>query len=351
MGKTNLHELSGGWTSQSAAFGQILNPYNKTRVPGGSSGGSAAAVASRMAPLAIAADTFGSIRVPASFCGVVGLRPGFGRYPNAGIMSLTLDKFDQVGPLVRDVKDLVLFDEAVTGDPPLPTRPLSSLRVGISPAYFLSGLDVDVERVTLDAIDRLRRGGATVVSVDMPDVIWDSLATVSVLISYESRLSVAAYLEEYETGVAFSELVRRLGPRMRALFEKSPPPHAEYLTALRKRDQVRAEVAQYFAALALDVVLFPSTRTYAVPLGDPMEVEIRGVRVSIFQALGRNIALGSLASLPCLVLPAGVSSCGLPIGLEFVAPSGRDRELMAAGSALQTALGTVPLPLTPVDRS
>jgi Asp-tRNA(Asn)/Glu-tRNA(Gln) amidotransferase A subunit family amidase len=116
MGKTNLHELSYSWTSNNATFGSVRNPYDPQRIPGGSSGGSAAAVSARIAPLAIAEDTLGSIRVPASMCGLAGLRPSFGRYPDDGIMPLTVNKFDQVGPLARSVADLLLFDTAVTGE-------------------------------------------------------------------------------------------------------------------------------------------------------------------------------------------------------------------------------------------
>jgi Asp-tRNA(Asn)/Glu-tRNA(Gln) amidotransferase A subunit family amidase len=99
MGKTNLHELSYGWTSNNETFGSVHNPHDRSRIPGGSSGGSAAAVAARIAPLAIGEDTFGSIRVPATCCGLAGLRPTFSRYPDQGIMALTDNKFDQVGPL------------------------------------------------------------------------------------------------------------------------------------------------------------------------------------------------------------------------------------------------------------
>src|SRR6516162_6996585 len=116
MGKTNLHELSYGWTSNNATFGPVRNPYDQEHIPGGSSGGSGAAVAARIAPLAIAEDTLGSIRVPTSMCGLAGLRPTFGRYSDAGIMPLTIDKFDQVGPVARSVADLLLFDRAATGD-------------------------------------------------------------------------------------------------------------------------------------------------------------------------------------------------------------------------------------------
>ena len=114
MGKTNIHELSYGHTTNNLAFGPTRNPYDTSRVPGGSSGGSAAAVAAHMAPLAVAEDTFGSIRVPASFCGIAGLRPSVGRYPGAGVMPIT-PRWDTGGPLARTVADLILFDSVVTG--------------------------------------------------------------------------------------------------------------------------------------------------------------------------------------------------------------------------------------------
>jgi len=134
MGKTSIHELSYGWTSNNGVFGPVRNPYDPARVPGGSSGGSGAAVAARMAPLAVAEDTLGSIRVPATMCGLAGLRPSFGRYPGDGIMRLTDNKFDQVGPVARSVEDLALFDAVMTGDSsPLVPTPLQGVRIGISP--------------------------------------------------------------------------------------------------------------------------------------------------------------------------------------------------------------------------
>ena len=147
MGKTNLHELSLGWTSNNATFGAVHNPYDPERVPGGSSGGSAVAVAARMAPLAIAEDTLGSIRIPSTMCGLAGFRPTYGRYPDDGIMPLSNSKFDQVGPVARSVEDLALFDTAITGEAtPLSAVDLKGVRIGVAD-YFMSDLDPEVERV------------------------------------------------------------------------------------------------------------------------------------------------------------------------------------------------------------
>jgi Asp-tRNA(Asn)/Glu-tRNA(Gln) amidotransferase A subunit family amidase len=170
IGKTNLHELSSGWTSNNSIFGPVRNPYNRDHVPGGSSGGSGAAVSARIAPLAIAEDTLGCIRVPAAMCGIAGLRPTFGRYPDAGIMPLTGNKFDQVGALARSVADLSLFDRAVTGERgQITAASLQGVRIGISPEYFWSDLDPEVERVSNEALRKLSEAGATLVKAEIPE--------------------------------------------------------------------------------------------------------------------------------------------------------------------------------------
>src|SRR5271170_2726380 len=131
LGKTNLHELSFGWTSNNLAFGAVHNPYDAKRIPGGSSGGTAVAIATHMAPLGVAEDTEGSIRVPAAMCGITGFRPTTGRYPSTGVVPIT-GLFDQVGPHARTVADLALFDSVVTGDKtPLSPASLRGLKLGV----------------------------------------------------------------------------------------------------------------------------------------------------------------------------------------------------------------------------
>src|SRR5262245_34522790 len=213
MGKTNLHEISRGWTCNNGAFGAVMNPYDPTRIPGGSSGGSAVAVAARMAPLAIAEDTLGSIRIPASMCGVAGLRPTFGRYPGHGIMSLTTEKFDQVGPFARSVADLALFDTVISGErAPLAVRALAGARIGSSTEDFLTHADPDVERVMFAALARLGEAGATIVAAPLPPEMTDASAIATTLIAYENIASISAFLREHDTGVSFDTLVATLSP-------------------------------------------------------------------------------------------------------------------------------------------
>lgn len=346
MGKTNLHELSRGWTSNNGAFGAVRNPYNPGHVPGGSSGGSGVAVAARMAPLAVAEDTLGSIRVPASLCGIAGLRPTFGRYPGTGVMALTLDKFDQVGPLARSVADIALFDSVVTGDfLPIAARDLKHVRLGISRNYFLTGLDAQVERMTFEALERIRAAGATLAEVEPPDIVRQGLSIATTIIGYENIASISQYLQEQDTRLGFEQLLAQASPNIQSIYRmSSPPARAAYEAALQQRAQLRAAIQQYFDENAIDALVFPSTLAAAPTLGDNLEFDIGGERVSIRQVMGRNTALGSVASLAGLVLPAGLTAGGLPVGLEFVAAAGRDRALLSMGISLEAALGPMPPP-------
>jgi mandelamide amidase len=344
MGKTNLHELSRGYTSNNGAFGAVRNPHNIDHVPGGSSGGSGAAIAARIAPLAVAEDTLGSIRVPASMCGIAGLRPSYGRYSGQGIMSLTLDKFDQVGPLARSVGDLALFDSVVTGDfSAVATRSPGDVRLGIAPD-LLGGLDSEVERVIHQALQRLRGAGVSIVDVTLPATAQHALSAASIIIGYENMLSMSKYLREQGTGVSFEQLLDQMSPNLKIFYQTTAPPgHEVYELALRQRDALRADMQGFFAGQRIDALAFPPILVPPPPLGDNFELEVAGERMPIRKVMGRNTALGSVASLASLVLPAG-SVRGLPVGMEFAAASGADRRLLAVGRVLEGVLGSVAAP-------
>ena len=345
MGKTNLHELSRGWTSNNGAFGAVRNPYDPDRIPGGSSGGSGVAVAARMAPLAIAEDTWGSIRVPAALCGIAGLRPSFGRYPCAGIMPLTADKFDQVGPLARSVGDLALFDAVVTGDAtPLSVTPLSGVRIGISPDYFFAGLDTDVERIAMEALARLEAAGATLVWAEIPDAAQLAPRIAATIIGYENVAAIASFLETGTAGVSFPQLLAEMSPDILATYRQPAVTQNAYEWALQKRKQLQTAIGEYFEAHRIDVLAFPPVLVPAPLVGEDREIEIRGEKIPLGKVMGRNTALANCASLASLVLPAGLVSGGLPVGLEFDALPGRDRALLSLGLSLEGALGGIAAP-------
>jgi mandelamide amidase len=350
MGKTNIHELSYGWTSNNGVFGPVRNPYDTSRIPGGSSGGSGAAVAARIAPLAIAEDTLGSIRVPATMCGLAGLRPSYGRYPGDGIMPLTENKFDQVGPLARSVADLALFDAAVTGDAsPLAATPLKGVRIGVSPDYFLSGLDPEVERVTNEALRRLAAAGATLVWAEIPQSATQAMGATITIIVYETVPAISAFLEEQGTGLTFDQMLQQASEGTQGVMKAfalppNRPAQDVYESMLATRKQIREAIQRYFETQGIAALAFPPIMIPPPKIGEEAEVAIRGEKVPLYVAMARNTALGSCASMASLILPAGMSANGLPIGMEFAALNGSDRDLLSLGLSLEQALGPIPGP-------
>jgi len=343
MGKTNIHELSRSWTCNNGAFGPVLNPYDPTRIPGGSSGGSGVAVAARMAPIAVGEDTLGSIRVPATLCGVVGFRPTFGRYPGDGIMPLTFDRFDQAGPLARSVADVVLFDDVLTGETkPVSPKPLHTARIGLSD-FLLSTLHPDVERITNQAIDKLAAAGAVLVRAETPPGAREAFNIARAIIGFENTRSIAAFLRAQGIPFTFEEIVAQASPNVRDFYKVEYTAEA-HERALHDRETLSAALGRYFAEHRLDALLFPPVLMPALPLGDNAEVELLGKRVLLRYVMARNTALSSVARLASLTLPAGLTTDGLPVGVEMVALPGQDRELLALGMSVEKVLGKIPPP-------
>ena len=349
MGKTNLHELSLGATSNNLTFGAVHNPYDPVRVPGGSSGGSAVAVASRMAPLAVAEDTLGSIRIPSTMCGICGLRPTFGRYPDEGIMPLTEGKFDQVGPVARSVEDLALFDSVVTGDTSaLEAVPLQNVRLGV-PDFLLTDLDPEVDRVVSAAFERLRAAGVTLVRADVSDAVKASMQVALTIILYEVVAAISGFLDSQNTGVSFAQLLESAGADIQAILKTAAqapgrPARERYDAALAQRQQIKDDIAAYVARHDVAALVFPPVMIPPPKIGEDTIVPIAGKTIALLTAVSRGTSPGSCASLASLVLPTGMTSGGLPVGLEFDVLPGADRKLLALGLSLQKALGPIPPP-------
>jgi len=343
MGKTNLHELSLGWTSDNAAFGAVHNPYDTSRVPGGSSGGSAVAVAARMAPLAIAEDTLGSIRIPSTMCGICGLRPTYGRYPDDGIMPLTTSGFDQVGPLARTVEDLALFDSVVSGDgSPLPVVDLRGVRIGVAD-FFFANLDSEVERVAQEALDRLRDAGAIIVRAEVPDDVKAAAGAAFTINRFELQSAISGFLAEQGMRVSYDELVAQVGPNVQ-IFATPVPPKEVYDAMVAQRQKTRDAIRAHFESENIVALAFPPAMIPAQKIGENGSITVRGEQIPNTTTMGRNVSLSSCASLTSLVLPAGLTTSGLPVGLEFDARPGTDRMLLGLGVSLQRALGSIRAP-------
>jgi mandelamide amidase len=352
LGKTNLHELSYGWTSNNLAFGAVHNPYDASRIPGGSSGGTAAAVAARLAPLGIAEDTEGSIRVPAAFCGIVGFRPTTGRYSTRACVPIS-SLFDQTGPHARSTGDIRLFDSVLVPDPrPFDSKPLRGVRLGIVRDFWFAGLDTEVERITEAALSRLKEAGAVLVETPLPGIEHLVDLTTDQIQNHDVRLALARYLEEYGAGVTLDQLVAQASPDIRATFASDVMlGGANFISEHvyeAARDWYLPELRQiyrsYFEKSGVAAMVFPATRVPAPRIGEEFTLNIRGKSVPFDQAVARNIAPGSTAGIPGLVLPAGLTTDGLPVALEFDVPEREDRALLELGSSLERALGPLPAP-------
>ncbi len=351
MGKTNVHELSFGWTSNNLAFGAVHNPYDPTRIPGGSSGGTAAAVAARIAPLGVAEDTEGSIRVPAALCGIAGFRPTTGRYPTTGVVPIT-PLFDQIGPHARSVADLVLFDTVVAGAvEPLPVVSLRGTRLGIDRSFY-DALDPEVERITTAALKNLEAAGAVLVEMPVPELARLIGLTTAQVQLHDVAPSLIRYLAQYDTHVSFEDLMASMSPDIRQQFQsfvpEGSPIHVSEAAYDAARNQhlpeLRATLQRWFADTGAAAMVFPTTRIAATRIGeDP--VAIGGRQVAFSDAISRNIASGSTAGLPGLVLPTGLTRSGLPVSIELDGPSGSDRRLLAIGISIERELGELPPPL------
>jgi len=351
LGKANLHELSYGWSSNNHAFGAVHNPYDPTRVPGGSSGGSAAAVAARMAPLAIAADTEGSIRVPAALCGLYGFRPTTGRYSTLGAVPITA-QFDQVGPVARSMRDVVLFDSVIARDPASVQVPdLHGVRLAVCRAFFFGGLDPEVARLTDAALARLASAGVTIVEAELPGLDELVASVTDQVQEHDIRPGLIDYLQRYQTGVTFDQLVAQASDDIREAFSVYVLPGAPKFTtdAVYQRavsvllPQMRTLFRDAFARTRASAFVFPTTLVTAPRIGATM-LSVGGRSVSFDEAMSRNIAPGSTVGLPGLVMPVGIASDGLPVALEFDGPMASDRSLLGLGVALENLLGPVPGP-------
>ena len=352
LGKTNLHELSWGWTSNNYAFGSVHNPYDIKRIPGGSSGGTAAAIAARMAPLGVAEDTEGSIRVPAAMCGLAALRPTTSRYLTTGVVPIT-PLFDQVGPHARSVADLVLFDSVLTNESAdLHPAPLKGLKLAVARGYWFTSLDREVERITNAALLKLQDAGVELVESEAPDLArLISLTTVPIQ-NHDISRTLAKYLAENHTGITFAQLVAQASSDIKSDFAmnvlpggKSYVSESDYQAA---RDvhlpKLRDFFRDFFVTTKAAAIVFPATMVPPPLIGQDVEVEISGKKVSFETVVARNIAPGSTAGLPGLVLPAGLTSSGLPVALEFDGPAGSDRALLSIGLSLEQVLGKLRAP-------
>jgi mandelamide amidase len=352
LGKTNMHELAFGITSNNAAFGPARNAYDPSRIAGGSSGGTANAIAARMAAAGLGTDTGGSIRIPAALNGIAGLRPTLGRYSQDGITPIAHTR-DTAGPMAREVADLVLLDTIITGARDRVTAaPLKGLRLGVCRALFFRSLDPATEQLADATLDRLQAAGAELVDVDMPGLV-DLNGKISFpIVLYEARADLTRYLKRYRPALDLATLAGRIAsPDVKGLFASAIVPGAKdaipekvYLDALAARPLLQRLYAETFRKHNVVALVFPTTPLPTAPIGDDEKTLLNGAEVPTFPTFIQNTDPGSNAGIPGLSVPIGRTAAGLPVGLELDGPAGSDRRLLGIGLTLETLVGRLPAP-------
>jgi aspartyl-tRNA(Asn)/glutamyl-tRNA(Gln) amidotransferase subunit A len=360
VGKTNCDEFGMGSSNENSAFGPVRNPWDTARTPGGSSGGSAAAVAAGCVPLAFGSDTGGSIRQPASFCGIVGLKPTYGRVSRYGLLAFA-SSLDQIGPLTRTVRDTAIALAVTAGcDPadatssaqPVPdytaalTGEVRGVRIGVPRAFLSEGIDGAVRRAFDDALEMLREAGASVVEVDLPHARL-AIPVYYLVCTAEASSNLARY-----DGVKYGYRTTSRDATLKEMYSRTRDEgfgaevkrrimlgtyvlsagyyDAFYLKALQVRTLLRRDFDQAFAHA--DVVAMPTSPVLPFALGekvgDPLQMYLNDVFT----------VSAPLAGLPGISIPCGFAGA-LPIGLQFVGRMFDEATILRVADAYERQTG------------
>ncbi len=374
LGKANMDEFAMGSSNMTSAFGPVTNPWtrrgdNRPLVPGGSSGGSAASVAARMALGATATDTGGSIRQPASFCGLVGIKPTYGRCSRWGVVAFA-SSLDQAGPLARTVRDAAILlgsmagydpKDATSADVPVPdfaaacARGVKGLRIGIPREYFSDGMPEEISAIWRQGQQWLREAGATVVDVSLPHTKY-ALATYYIVAPAEASSNLARY-----DGVRFG--LRRDGADLTELYENTRAEgfgdevkrrvligtyvlSAGYYDAYYlKAQKVRALILSDFTSVfrEVDALLTPTAPSAAFGQGEKMDDPVTMYLNDVFTVPA------NMSGIPGLSVPAGLDAQGLPLGLQVLGKPFDEETVFAVAGAIEQAAGFSAVPTIRAD--
>jgi len=338
----NMHELAFGISSNNGVTGAVHNPWNPAMIPGGSSGGVAAAVAAQMMPGGIGTDTGASVRLPASLCGLVGFRPTVGRYSGDGIVPISHTR-DTAGPITRSVTDARLLDKVMAGrTSKTGAASLSGIRLGVPRGYFFDTLDPAVAANAEASLKALADAGVILIEADVPDVGVLNAAVSFPVVLYEFMQDLPRYLSDNALNLTMQDILDGIGsPDVKGLVASQLGSDAMPETVYRKamdedRPKLQAAYANYFKTHDVDAIIFPTAPLPARPIGDDETVELNGERVPTFPTFIRNTDPGSNAAIPGISLPSGLSPDGLPLGMELDGPALSDDRLLAIAAAIET---------------
>ena len=359
IGKTNMDEFAFGSSTENSAFGPTKNPYNFERVPGGSSGGSAASVASNLCFASLGSDTGGSIRQPSAFCGVVGMKPTYGRVSRYGLVAFA-SSLDQIGPITKNVKDNALLLKIISGKDKMDStsvdievcdyldflnKDLNKLKIGIPKEYFIEGIDKEIKEKIFEILKILENQGMIVEEISLPHTDY-GIATYYIIATAEASSNLARFdgvkygyrsksyknlIEMYmkTRGEGFGEEVKRriiLGTYVLS----SGYYEAYYLKAQKVRTLIKSDFEQAFKKV--DIILTPTTPELPFKLGEKKDEPLKMYLSDIFTV---NV---NLTGLPAISIPCGFSSYKLPIGVQFISPYFKEEILLNLSYKLENEL-------------
>jgi len=357
VGKTNLDEFAMGSSTENSAYQKTANPWDFDCVPGGSSGGSAAAAAARLCAFSLGSDTGGSIRQPAAFCGVVGLKPSYGRVSRYGLVAFA-SSLDQIGPFARTVEDASLALSVIGGHdpldstsapkeaPPVPSAPkdLKGLRIGLPREYFIAGLDQEVEKSVRDAVETLRSMGAVIKDVSLPHTKY-AIASYYIIAPSEASSNLARFdgirygfidrsassleeVYEFTRGAGFGAEVKR-----RIMLGTYALSSGYYDAYYDKAQRVRTLMARDFKDVfrEVDLIAAPTTPTPPFRFGEKTNDPVAMYLSDVF-TIPSNMAGNASISIPC-----GLSSKGLPLGLQLISDVFQEERLLSTARAYESA--------------
>ena len=338
LGKLNTHEYAYGVTTNNPHYGATHNPWNLEHIPGGSSGGSGAAIAAGLATATLGTDTGGSIRMPASVCGVVGLKATYGRVSKAGVLPLSY-LFDHAGPITRTVEDAALVLNAIAGYDPMDATTvrtpvddytsrirtgLQGLRIGIPRDYFFDHLDSEVAAAVENAIAELRTLGADVRDVEVPGVAIGVGALFGLVLAEAQEIHAHALRTRPQD----------FGADVRQLLTGPSPDTETLMQSLRARDALSVSMRQ--ALESVDLLVTPTTPIVAARIGQET-IRYGGMEEMVLNAMIRCTAPFNATGLPALSLPCGFTRAGLPVGLQIVGRPFDEVTVLQAGHAYEQA--------------
>ncbi|OGI60412.1 glutaminyl-tRNA synthase (glutamine-hydrolyzing) subunit A [Candidatus Nomurabacteria bacterium RIFCSPHIGHO2_01_FULL_37_25] len=357
LGRTNMDEFAMGSSTQTSAFGVTKNPIDTTRVPGGSSGGSAAALAGDMTLAALGTDTCGSVREPSAFCGLVGLKPTYGAVSRQGIIAMgnSLDQVSPFGKCARDVE--IIFDflsnydeEDSTSvsdelrDSRLKNQNSNSKKIGVPWHLFKEGIDTEVQENFKESLDKLKKAGYEILDIELPHAKY-SLAVYYIIMPAEVSTNLSrfdgiryGYSAEGENLMDIYKKSRHNGfgkeVRRRIILGTYVLSHgyydAYYIKALKVREKIKTEIMETFKKV--DYILTPTVPITAFKLGEKLDDPVSMYLCDIFSAPA------NLSGVPAIALPSGVSKDGLKFSIQFMASHGREDLLFEVGKKFETIM-------------